>query len=137
MHESRHLHALKRTRGKFGRFESSLSQSDDNLLNAAGTTSLPSLTIQEHNNPPPQPTHNYPILPNPGVSVSAPATNSSAYNNNISALDEFRRLFGSSVNNKDIEDALKGMVQSGLVDLQHCSGSDDMVGCSTVGNSEQ
>ena len=136
MHESRHLHALKRTRGKFGRFESSLSQSDDSLLNTAVTTSMSSYTMQENNNPPPQPTHNYPILPNPGVSGSVPATSNSVYNN-MSALDEFRRLFGSGVNNKDIEDALKGMVQSGLVDLQHCTGSDDMVGCSTVGNSEQ
>ena len=124
MHESRHLHALKRNRGKLGRFQSSTDIDDTDTSTATPYTTSFATPIDSM--PITQTTHTFPIRPNP-----------SPNNSSMMALDEFKRIFGSSVTNKDVEEALRGMVQSGLVDLQHCGNEDTMIGTQTMGSSEQ
>ncbi len=135
MHESRHLHALKRSRGKLGRFESTDSQNgeEDTETMTTATQYTTSYATPINNIPLIQTTPTLPILPNP----IPPGHNNNTGTTGMSALDEFKRIFGSSVTNKDVEEALRGMVQSGLVDLQHCSNEDTMTGTQTMGSSEQ
>ena len=145
MHESRHLHALKRNRGKYGRFESNMSQDGDNSDALSTITSSSSFATPTNNAvlshvTPTFPIRPSPIMPSGSNNLSAPTT-STGSNYNMSALDEFRKVFGTSISNKDVEEALRGMVQSGLVDLQHCATEDIGCGISTgaasIGNNEQ
>lgn len=122
MHESRHLHALKRNRGRYGRFQGK----DGKLAGEQMETSVPenNETIQiATSNSLPQSIH-----PQTSCSSTLP--------NNTNPLDlEFRKIFSSTVNCNDVEEALKGMVRSGLIDLSHCTV--DTTSTDTTTTSEQ
>ena len=113
------MHALKRNRGKFGRFQPNASPTKDKDTEMPLTAHSTSSATPLISAPLSQTTPSFPILPNPVISSTS---TSIASNYNLSALDEFRKMFsGSSMNSKDVEEALKGMVQSGLVDLSQCT----------------
>ena len=55
-------------------------------------------------------------------SIHPQTSSSSTLPNSANPLDlEFRKIFSSTVNCNDVEEALKGMVRSGLIDISHCT----------------